>query len=47
MLDQLSDGRLELGVGRGVTPYELPYYGVDPAGTRAIFDEALAVLWPG
>jgi len=47
MLDQLSDGRLELGVGRGVTPYELRYYGVDPAGTRAIFNEALAVLIAG
>ena len=43
MLDQLSGGRLELGVGRGVTPYELRYYGVDPAGTRAIFNEALTV----
>jgi alkanesulfonate monooxygenase SsuD/methylene tetrahydromethanopterin reductase-like flavin-dependent oxidoreductase (luciferase family) len=47
MLDQLSGGRLELGVGRGVTPYELRYYGVDPDGTRAIFDEALAVLVAG
>jgi alkanesulfonate monooxygenase SsuD/methylene tetrahydromethanopterin reductase-like flavin-dependent oxidoreductase (luciferase family) len=47
MLDQLSGGRLELGVGRGVTPYELRYYGVDPAGTRAIFNEALAVLIAG
>jgi alkanesulfonate monooxygenase SsuD/methylene tetrahydromethanopterin reductase-like flavin-dependent oxidoreductase (luciferase family) len=47
MLDQLSGGRLELGVGRGVTPYELRYFGVDPAGTRAIFDEALAVLVAG
>jgi alkanesulfonate monooxygenase SsuD/methylene tetrahydromethanopterin reductase-like flavin-dependent oxidoreductase (luciferase family) len=47
MLDQLSGGRLELGVGRGVTPYELVYYGVDPAGTRAIFNEALAVLIAG
>src|ERR1700733_6036619 len=47
MLDQLSNGRLELGVGRGVTPYELAYYGVDPAGPRAIFNEALAVLIAG
>jgi alkanesulfonate monooxygenase SsuD/methylene tetrahydromethanopterin reductase-like flavin-dependent oxidoreductase (luciferase family) len=47
MLDHLSGGRLELGVGRGVTPYELRYFGVDPAGTRAIFDEALAVLIAG
>lgn len=47
MLDHLSGGRLELGVGRGVTPYELAYFGVDAAGTRPIFDEALAVLVAG
>ncbi len=47
MLDQLSGGRLELGVGRGVSPYELGYFGVDPAGTRAIFNEALTVLLRG
>ena len=47
MLDQLSGGRLELGIGRGVSPYELAYFGVDAAGSRAIFDEALAVLVAG
>jgi alkanesulfonate monooxygenase SsuD/methylene tetrahydromethanopterin reductase-like flavin-dependent oxidoreductase (luciferase family) len=47
MLDHLSGGRLELGVGRGVTPYELGYFGVDAAGSRAIFTEALAVLVAG
>jgi alkanesulfonate monooxygenase SsuD/methylene tetrahydromethanopterin reductase-like flavin-dependent oxidoreductase (luciferase family) len=47
MLDQLSGGRLELGVGRGVTPYELRYFGVDPTGTRPIFDETLAILVAG
>jgi len=47
MLDNLSGGRLELGIGRGVTPYELGYFGVDAAGSRPIFDEALTVLVAG
>jgi alkanesulfonate monooxygenase SsuD/methylene tetrahydromethanopterin reductase-like flavin-dependent oxidoreductase (luciferase family) len=47
MLDHLSDGRLELGVGRGVSPYEVGHFGVDPTATRAMFDEALAVLVTG
>lgn len=47
MLDQLSGGRLELGVSRGVSPWELACFGVDAAGTRPIFEEALAVLVAG
>ena len=37
MLDQMSLGRIELGVGRGVSPYEAAYYGmtnVDEARER-------------
>src|SRR5262245_13009517 len=47
MLDQLSVGGLELGVGRGVSPYELGYFGVEATDTRAIFNEVLAVLVAG
>jgi alkanesulfonate monooxygenase SsuD/methylene tetrahydromethanopterin reductase-like flavin-dependent oxidoreductase (luciferase family) len=44
MLDQLSGGRLELGVGRGVSPYEVACFGVDVANSRAMFNEALEII---
>jgi len=44
MLDHMSDGRLELGVGRGVSPHEVAYYGVDPAKAQAMYIEALQVI---
>jgi alkanesulfonate monooxygenase SsuD/methylene tetrahydromethanopterin reductase-like flavin-dependent oxidoreductase (luciferase family) len=47
MLDQMSRGRLELGIGRGISPYELHHYGVDPAASRAIFNETLEILLAG
>lgn len=44
MLDQLSQGRLDVGVGRGRSPVELMLYGSDYAQGQAIFNEALEVL---
>src|SRR5690606_14113404 len=47
MLDALSNGRFQLGVGRGVSPIELGFHGLDMAEQRARFDEALEVLRRG
>ena len=47
MLDQMSGGRLELGVGRGISPYEVGYYGVDPATSKERFEECLSVVQQG
>ena len=47
MLDQMSGGRLMLGVGRGISPIELRYYGLDPEQTPAMYAEALEVLLRG
>jgi alkanesulfonate monooxygenase SsuD/methylene tetrahydromethanopterin reductase-like flavin-dependent oxidoreductase (luciferase family) len=47
MLDHLSRGRYDLGVGRGAVGYELSYFGVDAADTRAMLDESLEILIQG
>ena len=44
MLDQLSGGRFELGVGRGVSPIEIEYFGFDPAKSQAMYVEAYQVI---
>ena len=44
MLDHLSRGRLEFGVGRGISAHELTYYGVDPEEAQARYVEAFAII---
>lgn len=47
MLDQMSGGRMMLGVGRGISPIELRYYGIDPDAAPAMYAEALEVILRG
>ena len=47
MIDQLSGGRFQLGVGRGVSMYETAAYGLDFARTQAMYHEAFQVLLKG
>jgi alkanesulfonate monooxygenase SsuD/methylene tetrahydromethanopterin reductase-like flavin-dependent oxidoreductase (luciferase family) len=47
MLDHLSGGRLELGFGRGSSPYELAYFGVDHLAARRRYDEAREIILKG
>ena len=44
MLDALSGGRLELGVGRGISPIELRMLGVDPDEAPSMYAERLEIL---
>jgi alkanesulfonate monooxygenase SsuD/methylene tetrahydromethanopterin reductase-like flavin-dependent oxidoreductase (luciferase family) len=44
MLDNLSNGRLEIGVGRGISPFELAYFNVAFQESHEIFDETLEVI---
>lgn len=44
MLDHLSGGRLELGVGRGISPWELSMFGTTMNETRDLFREAMEIL---
>ena len=43
-IDLMSDGRVELGVGRGYQPMEYRGFGVDQTHSREIFDEGMQVI---
>jgi len=44
IVDLISDGRFDLGVGRGFQPVEYQAVGVDQSKSRDIFEEALEVI---
>lgn len=46
MLDQLSSGRLEVGVGRGVSPIEMGFYGVGE-DSREKYEEVISIVLQG
>jgi alkanesulfonate monooxygenase SsuD/methylene tetrahydromethanopterin reductase-like flavin-dependent oxidoreductase (luciferase family) len=47
MLDQLSGGRLQIGIGRGITAIEHTYWGLRPEEAHARQEEALQILVRG
>ena len=44
MLDHLSNGRLDIGTGRGISPHELRLLGADHEDSRGQHDEAFRIL---
>ena len=44
MLDHLSGGRLDVGIGRGASAHELQYFGIDPDHAPAMYVEAYNVI---
>jgi alkanesulfonate monooxygenase SsuD/methylene tetrahydromethanopterin reductase-like flavin-dependent oxidoreductase (luciferase family) len=47
MVDHLSEGRLDIGVGRGISPYEFGSFGVDLKNSGEAFQETLEILYKG
>ena len=47
MLDHLSNGRLEVGLGRGVSPIEVAFFGVDPDDAMEMFIEGVDLIIRG
>lgn len=47
MLDQMSGGRFQLGIGRGVSPIETGYFGVNPDTKASLYEETLEAVLRG
>jgi len=47
MLDQMSNGRLEMGIGRGISPIELNYYGLNYEDGQAVYRETFDLITQG
>src|SRR5260370_1795996 len=44
MLDQLSRGRFDFGVGRGIVPYEMAFFDLHHLETEQIYRETLQIV---
>ncbi|GBD25737.1 Alkanal monooxygenase alpha chain [bacterium HR30] len=44
LLDLMSDGRVDFGVGRGYQPHEFRGYGIDQSQSRSMFSESLEII---
>lgn len=47
MLDNLSAGRLDIGLGRGVSPFEFAALGQDIKQSDNVYAEGLEIIWQG
>ncbi|HTY56005.1 MAG TPA: LLM class flavin-dependent oxidoreductase [Candidatus Binataceae bacterium] len=47
MLDCLTGGRLDVGIGRGISPIELGFYGVESRQSQELYIEASEILLQG
>jgi alkanesulfonate monooxygenase SsuD/methylene tetrahydromethanopterin reductase-like flavin-dependent oxidoreductase (luciferase family) len=47
MLDQMSGGRFQLGIGRGISPLETKCFGIDPEERQRRYEETLSIVLQG